>query len=296
MVIALIIACATNLYSYWNADKMVLRFYNAKEASENHYGQYYMTVKRLAERANLPTPKIYIMEDEQPNAFATGRNPENAAVVATTGLLRRLNPQEMAGVMAHELAHVEHRDILTMTIASCFAGAISMLANFGFLFSHQRSDEERSHSSIIPTLLAMFIAPFAAMLIQMAISRTREYEADRRGGEICGNPIWLANALARISDYKVHEDSEQKAHDEEKYNTATAHMFIINPLKEGVSDNIFTTHPATQNRIHALKKQAQIMNIDPNLERQIFGHIDPEGQNLEKKVYEENKRPNWMRF
>lgn len=280
MMIAFFIALAINFFSYWNSDKVVLKMYKAYPASPSHYPNYFEIVKTLAHKAKLPCPKIYVIEDDQPNAFATGRNPENAAVVATTGLLQRLTKEEISGVMAHEIAHIENRDILTMTICATFAGALSMLSNFGFLFPHHSNQEqgENNHNPLgfIGVLLAMILAPFLAMLIQMAVSRTREYSADFRGGQLCGNPLWLASALNKIA-----QPSNDVKSDQEKYNPATAHMFIINPLKGKKSDNFFTTHPATENRISELEKQAKSMGIfDINYNSSI----------------QKAKKPSWMRF
>ncbi|WP_019994587.1 zinc metalloprotease HtpX [Aureimonas ureilytica] len=245
MMIAFLIALGTNLFSYWNADKLVLRAYNAREVDERTAPDFYRMVAALAARAELPMPRVYIVENDQPNAFATGRNPQNAAVAATTGLLARLTPDEVAGVMAHELAHVQNRDTLTMTVTATLAGAISMLGNFAFFFGGH--GENRNPLGLIGVLVATLVAPFAAMIVQMAISRTREYSADRRGAEICGNPRALASALAKIagtSGHTVNLDAER--------NPATAHMFIINPLNGQRMDGLFSTHPDTQNRIDAL--------------------------------------------
>src|SRR5690554_666242 len=198
MMIALLIAAATNLFSYWNSDKMVLRMYNAVEVDERSAPEYYRIVQGLAARAGLPMPRVYLIDNPQPNAFATGRNPQNAAVAATTGLLQRLSREEVAGVMAHELAHVQNRDTLTMTITASIAGAISMLGNFAF-FMGGSNRENNNPLGAIGVLVAIIVAPLAAMIVQMAISRTREYAADRRGAEICGQPMWLASALDKIA-------------------------------------------------------------------------------------------------
>ncbi|QOG07076.1 zinc metalloprotease HtpX [Aureimonas sp. OT7] len=253
MMIALLIAIGMNFFAYWNADKMVLRMHHAHEVDERTAPDYYRLVKGLAANAGLPMPRVYIIENDQPNAFATGRNPQNAAVAATTGLLRQLTPEEVAGVMAHELAHVENRDTLIMTITATLAGAISMLGNFAFFFGGNR-ENNGNPLGIIGVLAAVIVAPLAAMIVQMAISRTREYSADRRGAEIAGNPIWLASALAKIASAAgrtVNVDAER--------NPATAHMFIVNPLNGQRMDNLFSTHPDTNNRIAALKAQAAEM-------------------------------------
>ncbi|MBB6261964.1 heat shock protein HtpX [Paenochrobactrum gallinarii] len=255
MMIALLIAIATNAIGYWNSDKMVLRMYNAQEADERTAPEYFRIVRGLAANAGLPTPKIYIIHEDQANAFATGRNPENAAVAATTGLLQRLTPEEIAGVMAHELAHVQNRDTLTMTITATLAGAISMLGNFALFFSGNR-ENGNNILSIIGTVIAMIVAPFAAMIVQMAVSRTREYAADRRGAEICGNPLWLASALNKIA-----RSAKTTVNEEAEHNPATAHMFIINPLSGRGADNLFSTHPDTDNRIAALQQMAAEMGF-----------------------------------
>ncbi len=245
MIIALAIAAAMNLFSYWNADKMVLRMHHAREVDERSAPDYYRMVQRLAQNANLPMPKVYIIDNPQPNAFATGRNPQNAAVAATTGLLNMLTPEEVAGVMAHELAHVKNHDTLIMTITATIAGAISMLANFAFFFGGNRNNP----LGIVGMILMMIVAPMAAMVVQMAISRTREYAADRMGAEICGEPMWLASALGKIAGgvERIHNPDAEA-------NPATAHMFIMNPLSGERMDNLFSTHPNTQNRIDELSK------------------------------------------
>ena len=243
MLIAFAIAVAMNVFSYWNSDKMVLRMHNAREVDEQSAPDYYNMVAELAENADLPMPAVYIIEQDQPNAFATGRNPENAAVAATTGLLDMLTYEEVEGVMAHELAHVQNRDTLIMTITATFAGAISMLANFAMFFGNSRNNP----LGIIGVILTMFLAPMAAALVQMAISRTREYAADKRGAEICRNPRGLAQALVKISN-----GAAQITNDQAERNPGTAHMFIINPLNGQRMDGLFSTHPNTQNRIDAL--------------------------------------------
>ncbi|MBO6758181.1 MAG: zinc metalloprotease HtpX [Roseibium sp.] len=248
MMIALVIAAAMNVFSYWNSDKMVLRMHHAQEVDARTAPELHQMVQQLSANAGLPMPKVYLINNPQPNAFATGRNPENAAVAATTGLLNMLSKEEVAGVMAHELAHVKNHDTLIMTITATIAGAISMLANFAFFFGGNRNNP----LGIVGVILMMIVAPMAAMIVQMAISRTREYAADRMGAEICGEPMWLASALAKISGSvkRIHnQDAEQ--------NPATAHMFIINPLSGERMDNLFSTHPNTENRISELRKLAQ---------------------------------------
>lgn len=251
MMIAFFIAAAMNLFSYWNADKMVLRMNHAVEVDERNAPEYYAIVRELAKRAGLPMPKVYLIDNPQPNAFATGRNPQNAAVAATTGLLERLSHEEVAGVMAHELAHVQNRDTLTMTITATLAGAISMLGNFAFFFGGNRNNNNNP-LGMVGMLAAMIVAPLAAAIVQMAISRTREYSADRRGAEICGQPLWLASALDKIARNveRIHNPDAER-------NPATAPLFIINPLSGERMDNLFSTHPNTENRIAALQKMAR---------------------------------------
>lgn len=253
MMIAFVVAAGMNLFSYWNADKMVLRMYGAREVDEASAPEFVGMVRELARRADLPMPRVFIMDNPQPNAFATGRNPQNAAVAATTGLLQTLTPEEVAGVMAHELAHIKHYDTLTMTITATIAGAISMLANFGLMFGGGNR-ENNNPFGFIGTILMVILAPLAAMLVQMAISRSREYEADRGGAEILGRPMALASALAKISG-----EAHQVPNYEAEANPATAHMFIINPLSGARMDNLFSTHPAVENRIAALRDLAQRM-------------------------------------
>ena len=250
MLIALVFACATNLFAYWNADKIVLRMYNAKEVTAQSAPGLYGIVEQLARRAQMPMPKVYIIDSDQPNAFATGRNPENAAVAATRGLLRILDNEEIAGVMAHELAHVKNRDTLIMTVTATIAGALSMLANFALFFGGNRNNP----LGIIGTIVVMILAPVAAMLVQMAISRTREYGADAGGAEICGNPMWLARALE-----KLEQGSRQIDNDAAEAIPATAHMFIINPLHAHSVDSLFSTHPKTANRVQKLREIAGIV-------------------------------------
>ncbi|MEP3277875.1 MAG: zinc metalloprotease HtpX [Stappiaceae bacterium] len=248
MLIALAIAVAMNAFSYWNADKLVLKMHHAVEVDAQSAPEFYEMVRQLSHAAELPMPKVYLVNNPQPNAFATGRNPENAAVAATTGLLDRLTPEETAGVMAHELAHVKNRDTLIMTITATIAGAISMLANFGLFFGGRSNNNP---FGFIGVLVAALVAPFAAMMVQMAISRTREYAADRLGAQICGQPLWLASALQKIAGAArtiPNEDAER--------NPATAHMFIINPLTGQHADKLFSTHPNTENRIAELRKMA----------------------------------------
>lgn len=251
MLIALLFAAGTNLYAYWNADKIVLRLYRAREVDAQSEPQFVGVVRQLAENAGIPMPRVYIVDNEQPNAFATGRNPENAAVAATTGLLKRLSIEELAGVMAHELGHVRNRDTLIMTVTATIAGAISFLASIGFFFGGRRGN---GGLGILGVLLVMILAPLGAMLVQTAISRTREFDADRAGAEISGRPLWLASALekiesaARVIDNRPAED-----------NPATAHLFIINPLHARAVDGLFRTHPPTAERVRRLRLLANEM-------------------------------------
>jgi heat shock protein HtpX len=249
MLVALALAAAMNLFAYWNSDRMVLSMYGAREVDAQTAPEFYGLVQQLAQRAGLPMPRVYVIDSEQPNAFATGRNPENAAVAATTGLLHSLSREEIAGVMAHELGHVKNRDTLIMTITATLAGAIGMLANFAMFFGGSR--DNRNGLGIVGTLAVMILAPVAAMLVQMAISRSREYEADRAGAEISGNPQALASALQRISGTVEHVPNPQA-----EGNPATAHMFIVNPLNGSGMDSLFSTHPSTENRVAALMELA----------------------------------------
>ncbi len=247
-MIALVIAAATNLFAYWNSDRMVLSMYGAHEVDARTAPDLHRMVQELAGRAALPMPRVFIMDNPQPNAFATGRNPQNAAVAVTTGLVQSLSREELAGVIAHELAHIKHHDTLLMTITATIAGAISMLAQFGMFFGGNR---DNNGPGIIGSLAMMILAPLGAMLVQMAISRTREYAADEMGARICGQPMWLASALAKIDNaaHQVPNEDAERA-------PATAHMFIINPLSGQGMDNLFATHPSTANRIAALQQLA----------------------------------------
>lgn len=250
MLIALAIAAAMNLFAYWNSDRMVLSMYGAREVDARTAPEFHGLVAELAQRAGLPMPRVYVIDNDQPNAFATGRNPENAAVAATTGLLHSLSREEIAGVMAHELAHVKNRDTLIMTITATLAGAIGMLANFAMFFGGS-SDNRNNPLGIVGSIAIMILAPIAAMLVQMAISRSREYAADRMGAEIAGDPAGLASALQRISGAAERIPNEQA-----ERSPATAHMFIINPLHGRGMDNLFSTHPSTENRVAALMQLA----------------------------------------
>ena len=247
MMIAFVVALAMNLISYWNADRIALSMHGAREVSEAEAPGFVSLVRDLAGNAGLPMPRVYLIDGDQPNAFATGRDPEHAAVAATTGLLAMLTREELAGVMAHELAHIKNRDTLIMTVTATIAGAISMLANFAFFFGGNR--DSNNHGGWVGVLLASILAPIAASIVQMAVSRTREYAADRAGAEICGRPMWLASALAKISG-AAHMIPNETA----EANPATAHLFIVNPLSGRSFDNLFSTHPSTENRIAALRE------------------------------------------
>ncbi len=251
MVLAFGVAVVTNFIGYWNADRVVLAMQQAEPVDPARAPELYQMVERLARNAGLPMPRVYLLNTDQPNAFATGRNPENAAVAVSAGLLRRLEPREVAGVIAHELAHIKHRDTLTMTITATFAGAIGMLAQFGFFFGGRNSN---SPFGGIGSLVAMIVAPVAAVMVQMAVSRTREYEADRGGAEISGDPLALASALRKIAS-AAHTVPNQPAREA----PAMAHLFIINPLSGAPVDNLFSTHPDTENRIAALQRLASEM-------------------------------------
>ncbi|MGE5539694.1 MAG: zinc metalloprotease HtpX [Gemmatimonas sp.] len=252
MLIALLFAAGMNFFAYWNSDRMVLSMYQAQEVDRASAPDLYGIVEQLAMRAGLPMPRVYIVEEDQPNAFATGRNPEHAAVAVTTGILRALTHEELAGVLAHELTHVKNRDTLTMTIAATVAGAIGMLANFAFFFGGPR-DENGNRNALggIVALVAMILAPITATLVQLAISRTREYAADRGGAEISGHPLWLASALGKL-EQAAHQIPNAKA----EASPATAHLFIVNPLAGHGMDNLFATHPSMANRIHRLREMA----------------------------------------
>jgi heat shock protein HtpX len=254
MIVAFLMAAVMNFGSYWFSDKIVLRMYNAQEITREVHPSFYGMVERLAVQAGLPMPKVYIIPDESPNAFATGRNPAHAAVAATEGILRILSTEELEGVMAHELAHVKNRDILISTIAATFAGAISMIGNmlqWGAMFGAGRNeDEEGGGGGLIGSLVMAIIAPIAAMLIQMAVSRSREYLADTAGAEICGRPLALAGALR-----KLHNASQAIPLQDAR--PATAHMFIVNPLTGGGLMSLFSTHPPMEERIARLEGMAR---------------------------------------
>lgn len=248
-LVAFLMALAGNLFAFWGSDRMVLRMHGAKLVTRASAPELYGLVEELARRAGLPTPAVYLIETAQPNAFATGRSPQRSAVAVTRGLLESLSREELAGVIAHELAHIRNRDTLTMTVAATLAGAIGFLANFAFFFGGARGDERPNP---IAAILIMILAPLAATLVQLAISRTREYSADRAGAAICGEPRWLASALARIEQTatgRVMASAER--------NPASAHLFIVNPLRMGGVDGLFRTHPSTEERIRRLMALGQ---------------------------------------
>jgi len=247
MGIAFLFAAGTNLFAYWNSDKVLLSMYGARPVDEAAEPELVHLVQQLAVQAGLPMPKVYIVQNDQPNAFATGRNPEHAAVCVTSGLLRNVDQEELAGVLAHELSHVKHRDTLIMTIVATIAGAVSMLANFALFFG----DNRRNPFGFVGLLLVTLLAPIAAMLVQMAISRSREFDADREGAQISGRPLWLASALQKIERVaEVIPNAEAQSH------PATAHMFIINPLHGGGLAGLFSSHPPTEERIARLRAMA----------------------------------------
>ncbi len=249
MLIALVVALGMNFFSYWFSDKLVLKMYKAREVDESSAPQFYRMVQELAQRAGLPMPRVYLIEENAPNAFATGRNPAHAAVAATTGILRTLSERELRGVMAHELAHVKHRDILISTVSATMAGAISMLANFAMIFGGRGSEGRPANP--IASIAVMLLAPLAAGLIQMAISRTREFEADRGGAEISGDPQALATALQ-----KIHRHAQDKPFETTERHPETAQMMIMNPLSGGGLRGLFRTHPSTEERVERLMAMA----------------------------------------
>jgi heat shock protein HtpX len=279
MLIALVFAAGLNLFSYWNADRIVLRMYRAQPVDETHPNAvvrtYVADVVQMARDAGLPRPAIAIIPSDQPNAFATGRNPENAAVCATTGLLDMLTRDEIRGVMAHELAHVKNRDTLTMTVTATVAGAVSALANFALFFGggDDRERQDGGLGGLVGTLALMILAPMAAALVQMAISRAREYEADRVGAEIAGDPHALASALEKIEAHarRIHNPTAER-------NPASGQLFIINPLAGRGADNLFSTHPATGNRVRALMDLAVKMGMRPEPRRPAIISVPTSGQ------------------
>ena len=259
---ALIFAVATNAYAYWNSDTLALKAHGARPVTRASAPQLVEMVERLANNANMPVPAVYVIDSPQPNAFATGRSPDKAAVAATTGIMQMLNYEELEGVMAHELAHIQNRDTLIMTISATVVGALTMLAQWGWLIRSMGGNRNNGFG-LIGMLLAAILAPMAAGLIQMMISRTREYSADRLGGEICRNPMALASALQKISGAgrRIEMESAER-------NPASAHLFIVNPLSGRRMDNLFSTHPSTENRIAALKQQAAEMGRTASMSQQ----------------------------
>ena len=252
MFIAFLFAAGTNLFTYWNSDKMVLSMYRARQVDETTAPELVHIVRQLAQADGLPMPKVFIAENDQPNAFATGRSPDHAAVCVMTGLLNRVSKEELTGVLAHELSHVKNRDTLTMTVVATMAGAVSMLANFAFFFGGR--DRRDSPLGFVGVILVSILAPIAAVLVQMAISRTREFEADRNGALLSGRPLWLASALQRIE-----ESAERIENPEAEAHPATAHIFIINPLHGGGLATLFSSHPSTEERVARLNAMASNM-------------------------------------
>ncbi len=259
MLIALLVAAGMNLFAWWNSDRAVLRMHNAQPVGPQEAPRLYEIVGGLAARAGLPMPALYVIHEQQPNAFATGRNPQRAAVAVNTGLLELMDEEESAAVIAHELAHIRNRDTLIMTVTATLAGAITMLAQFGGMFAMRGTDGQRRQNPLV-MIAMLFLAPLAAAIVQMAVSRSREYEADRVGAEICGNPLWLARALL-----KLENGARQIPNYGAEAHPTTAHMFIINPLSGAGMDNLFSTHPKTENRVAALEALAAQMGLAPSL-------------------------------
>ena len=250
MMLALVVALGMNVFSYWFSDTIVLKMYKAREVDDSSAPQFVAMVRELAQKAGIPMPKVYLIDEDAPNAFATGRNPEHAAVAATTGIIRVLSARELRGVMAHELAHVKHRDILISTVSATMAGAIGMLANFGMMFGGRGGDGQRANP--IAGIAVAILAPLAAGLIQMAISRAREFEADRGGAEISGDPAALASALE-----KIHRFAQGIPMAAAERHPETAQMMIMNPLSAGGLRGLFSTHPATEERVEKLMAMAR---------------------------------------
>ena len=259
MVIAFLVACGMNVFAWWNSDRVVLGMHNAQPIGPQDAPRLYEMTAALAARAGIPMPKLYVIHEDQPNAFATGRSPEKGAVAVNTGLLDLMSEREVAGVIAHELAHIKNRDTLIMTITATLAGAIGMLAQFGFMFRGRGSDARSNPFGPIGLILLVVLAPIAAMIVQMAVSRSREYEADRIGADIAGDPRGLASALQRLESHK-----QGRVNEAAEANPASAHMFIINPLSGLRMDGLFSTHPATANRVAALEELAARMGPPPS--------------------------------
>lgn len=259
MVLAFLLACGMNVFAWWNSDRVVLGMHNAQPIGPDDAPRLYQMTAALAARAGLPMPKLYVIHEDQPNAFATGRSPEKGAVAVNTGLLDLMSEREVAGVIAHELAHIRNRDTLIMTITATLAGAIGMLAQFGFLFGGRGSDGRSNPFGPIGTILLIVLAPIAAMIVQLAVSRSREYEADRVGAEIAGDARGLASALQRLEACK-----QGRVNEAAEANPASAHLFIINPLSGLRMDGLFSTHPATANRVAALERLADRMGPPPS--------------------------------
>jgi heat shock protein HtpX len=254
MMMAFVFAAVMNLGAYWFSDKIILRMYNAKEVKSNEAPELYSIVKELAVKASLPMPKVYIVQDETPNAFATGRNPQHAAVAVTTGILRILDRNELKGVIAHELSHVYHRDTLISSIAATIAGAIAMLANmaqWGMILGRSESNQQEGSSNLVGGIVMMIVAPIAATLIQMAVSRSREYDADAKGAKLSGEPLALASALQKLETL-----NQQMPMEEAEARPATAHLFIVNPLSGRSMLRLFSTHPSTEDRVRRLREMA----------------------------------------
>lgn len=256
MTIALVLALVMNFGSYWFSDKIVLSMYGAQPVSEGDAPELYAVVRDLSQRAGIPVPKVYVIPEEAPNAFATGRNPDHAAVAATNGLLRLMDRDEIAGVLAHELGHVKNRDTLIMAVAATMAGALSHLATMALWFGGGRSSDDREGGNPLAGLLGVIIAPIAAMLIQMAISRSREFLADEASAQITGNPLALARALRKLESWKAEVPMTHGS-------PATAHLFIVNPFTGGGLATLFSTHPATQQRIARLEEMARTGGLRP---------------------------------
>jgi len=267
LMIAFLAALGMNAFAYWNSDRMVLRMSGAHEVGPDEAPELYDIIRRLTERAGLPMPRVYIIDEDQPNAFATGRSPEHAAVAVNTGLLTQLTREQVAGVLAHELGHVRNRDTLTMTVAATLSGAIGMLATFGGLMGGGRDENGRPMVSPVVAIAAMILAPLAASLVQMAISRSREFEADRAGAEISGNPLWLASALQRL-----HEGTQSIPNATAEAHPALAHMYIDNPLSGGGMANLFSTHPPMEERIARLQAMARDYHAAPTAQATSVRH------------------------